>query len=201
MDSFYEKIQKQLKKMTEQEKDAWILSQAKILPEWEHDFYDPDHAMTFLSSVFHSCHDLIVLEEYSQALEILDKVITLEFAIVDHPDTDDTCEDEYMSLDMAAHEGLISIHRDKLLADYILACKNAVSNKKLAAEKIAAALEMELFEDSKASSWAGITETDPLLDEIKKKLAEDLRRFEDEYTEIKTSITGENIGIKSGSDT
>lgn len=28
----------------------------------------------------HGCHDLIVLEEYSQALEILDKVITLEFS-------------------------------------------------------------------------------------------------------------------------
>ena len=40
MDNFYEKLQKQLKKMTEQEKDAWILSQAKILPEWEQeDFY------------------------------------------------------------------------------------------------------------------------------------------------------------------
>ena len=158
--------------MTEQEKDAWILSQAKILPEWEqedfyksvcgtkkiidmpefseidefcmkvkngdismeyethyvefddyghfhddweHDFYDPDHAMAFLSSVFHGCHDLIVLEEYSQALEILDKVITLEFAITDHPDTDDTCADEFMSLDMAAHERLISIDRDDLL--------------------------------------------------------------------------------------
>lgn len=240
MDSFYDKIQKQLKKMTEQEKDAWILSQAKILPEWEqegfyksvcgtkkiihmpelseidefcrkakngdismeyethyvefddyghfhddweHDFYDPDHAMIFLSSVFHGCHDLIVLEEYSQAFEILDEVITLEFAIVDHPDTDDTCQDEFMSLDMAAREGLISINRDELLADYILACRNAVSNKKLAAEKITAALEMELFEDSKAYSWAGITEKDPLLDEIKKKLADDLRRYEDEYTE------------------
>lgn len=230
MDSFYDKIQKQLKKMTEREKDAWILSQAKILPEWEqegfyksvcgtkkiihmpelseidefcrkakngdismeyethyvefddyghfhddweHDFYDPDHAMIFLSSVFHGCHDLIVLEEYSQAFEILDEVITLEFAIVDHPDTDDTCQDEFMSLDMAAREGLISINRDELLADYILACRNAVSNKKLAAEKITAALEMELFEDSKAYSWAGITEKDPLLDEIKKKLAAD----------------------------
>lgn len=40
MDNFYEKLHKQLKKMTEQEKDAWILSQAKILPEWEQeDFY------------------------------------------------------------------------------------------------------------------------------------------------------------------
>lgn len=240
MDSFYDKVQKQLKKMTEQEKDAWILSQAKILPEWKqedfyksvcgtkkiinmpellkidefcrkvkngdirmeyethyvefddyghfhddwkHDFYDPDYAMIFLSAVFHGCHDLIVLEEYSQALEILDKVITLEFAIVDHPDTDDTCKDEFMSLDMAAREGLISISRDDLLKDYILACRNAVRNKKLAAEKIVAALEMELFEDSKAYSCVGITEKDPLLDEIKRKLADDLQRYEDEFTE------------------
>ncbi|MCI8894311.1 MAG: hypothetical protein HFI42_09780 [Lachnospiraceae bacterium] len=43
--------------------------------DWEHDFYDPDHAMTFLSTVFHGCHDLIVLEEYSQALGTLDKVM------------------------------------------------------------------------------------------------------------------------------
>ena len=240
MDSFYDKIQRQLKKMTEQEKDAWILSQAKILPEWEqedfyksvcgtkkiidmpefseidefcmkvkngdismeyethyvefddyghfhddweHDFYDPDHAMAFLSSVFHGCHDLIVLEEYSQALEILDKVITLEFAITDHPDTYDTCADEFMSLDMAAHERLISIDRDDLLKDYILACRNAVSNKEMAAEKIAAVLEMQLFGDSKVYSCVEITEEDPLLDGIKKKLADDLQRYEDEFAE------------------
>lgn len=30
MDSFFDKIKKQLKRMTEAEKDAWILSQAKI---------------------------------------------------------------------------------------------------------------------------------------------------------------------------
>ena len=240
MDSFYDKIQKQLKKMTEQEKDTWIFSQAKILPEWEqedfyksvcgtkkiidmpdfseidefcmkvrnddismeyethyvefddyghfhddweHDFYDPDYAMAFLSSVFQGCHDLIVLEEYSQALETLDKVITLEFAIADHPDTDDTCEDEFMSLDMAVREGLISIDREELLKDYILACRNVVGNKKLAAEKIAAVLEMKLFEDSKAYSGVEITEKDPLLDEIKKKLTDDLKRYEDEFTE------------------
>lgn len=240
MDHFYDKIQKQLKKMTEQEKDAWILSQAKILPEWEqedfyksvcgtkrilhmpeyseidefcrkvkngdismeyethyvefddyghfhddweYDFYDPDHAMTFLSTVFHGCHDLIALEEYSQALGILDKVITLEFAIVDHPDTDDACEEDFMSLDMAVQEGLILINRDDLLKDYILACRNVVHDKKTAAEKIVAALEMELFKDSKASSIWGITEKDPLLDEIRKKLADDLQRYGDEFTE------------------
>lgn len=240
MDNFYDKIQKQLEMMTEQEKDAWILSQAKILPEsdqedfyksicgtkkiiympelseiekfckkvengdisieyethyvefddyghyhddWEYHFYDPDHAMRFLSSVFRGCHDLIVLEEYPQALEILDKVITLEFTIVDAPDTDDTCQDELMNLDKAVREGLISINKEDLLKDYILACRNAVSNKKLAAEKIAAVLEMELFEDSKAYFCAEIAEEDPFWDEIKKKLEDDLQRYEDEFTE------------------
>ena len=131
MDSFIEKTKKQLKLMTEKEKDEWIISQAKILPvwkqedfyksicgtkkvidmperseisefcqkvssgditveyethyvefddyghfhdDWEHDYYDPDHAMTFLSSVIRGCHDLIVLEDYKQAFEILDEI-------------------------------------------------------------------------------------------------------------------------------
>ena len=40
MDNFLGKIKKQLKRMTEAEKDAWILSQAKILPDLkQEDFY------------------------------------------------------------------------------------------------------------------------------------------------------------------
>lgn len=259
MDSFYDKIQKQLKKMTEQEKDAWILSQAKILPEWEqegfyksvcgtkkiihmpelseidefcrkakngdismeyethyvefddyghfhddweHDFYDPDHAMIFLSSVFHGCHDLIVLEEYSQAFEILDEVITLEFAIVDHPDTDDTCQDEFMSLDMAAREGLISINRDELLADYILACRNAVSNKKLAAEKSQRPLKWNCLRKAKHIPGLGLQRRIPFWMKSKRnwQMICGVMKTSTQKKEIKTSITGENIGIKSGSD-
>ena len=63
--------------------------------DWEHDFYDPKHAMSFISSVIKGCHDLIVLEEYEDAFRILDDIIGLRFAIIDHPDTDDTCEDEH----------------------------------------------------------------------------------------------------------
>ncbi len=40
MDNFIKKIQKQLQIMSEKEKDAWIISQAKISPEWQQeDFY------------------------------------------------------------------------------------------------------------------------------------------------------------------
>ena len=40
MDRFLDKIKEQLMRMKENEKDEWILSQAKILPEWkQEDFY------------------------------------------------------------------------------------------------------------------------------------------------------------------
>ncbi len=240
MDGFYDKIQKQLNQMTEKDKDAWILSQAKILPEWkqedfyksicgtkkvinmpersditrfckmvrdgditveyethyvefddyghfhddwEHEFYDPDHAMSFISSVIRGCHDLIVLEEYDSAFEILDEILGLEFTIEDHPDTDDSCEDESMDLDMAAHEGLISINKDDLLKDYVLACRKSVKDRIQVAEKIVSAFEMQLFENCKTDYCIEITENDPLLDEIKKKLVEELTRYEEELAE------------------
>ena len=134
MNSFFDKIKKQLKRMMEAEKDAWILSQAKILPDfrqedfyksicgtkkvinmperseitgfcekvkrgdvvveyvthyvafdeyghfhddWEHEFYDPDNAMSFMSSVIRGCHDLVILEEFESAFEILDEILEL----------------------------------------------------------------------------------------------------------------------------
>lgn len=240
MDGFFDKIKKQLKLMTEEEKDAWILSQAKILsnwkqedfyksicgtkkvidmPErteieafcekvrdgdicveyethyvefddyghfhddWEHDYYDPDHAMAFISSVIRGCHDMIVLEEYKTAFEILDDIIRLEFVIEDHPDTDDTCEEESMNLDMAVREGMLSLDREGLLRDYIDSCRHSLKDDKEVAWKIAEAFEMRLFEDCKAFNVITITEEDSLLAELKKKLEEDLRKYENEYAE------------------
>ena len=240
MDEFYKKIQKQLNRMTEAEKDSWILSQAKILPtweqedfyksicgtkkvinmpepdeikafcekvgngdisveyethyvefddyghfhdDWEHDFYDPKHAMSFISSVIRGCHDLIILEEHEDAFRILDDIIGLRFAIIDHPDTDDTCEDEYMDLNMAVHEGILSIDRNELLRDYIESCRCSVKDSSIAAEKIVEALEMELFEDCKTNVCITIAPNDPLPAEIKKKLKDDLDRYEKEFAD------------------
>ena len=41
MENFFEKLKLQLEKMTPEEKDAWILEQAKILPEYSGRFYTP----------------------------------------------------------------------------------------------------------------------------------------------------------------
>ncbi|OLR56642.1 hypothetical protein BHK98_11520 [Hornefia porci] len=240
MNEFYNKLQKQLERMTEKEKDSWILSQAKILPDWkqedfyksicgtkkiismpeqddiktfcekvkngdifveyethyvefddyghfhddwEHDFYDPEHAMSFISSVISGCHDLCVLEEYEDAFKILDDIIRLEFVIVDHPDTDDTCADEYMDLDMAIHERILELNRDDLLKDYIKSCREHSKNQDYVAEKIVDAFEMTLFRNCKTDYCITITEKDPLLTELKMRLEEEQKRLEKEFCE------------------
>lgn len=245
--------------MTPPEKDAWILAQARILPEWkqedfyksicgtkkvidmpdrheiaafcekvrngditveyeahyvefddfghfhddwEHAFSDPDYAMIFLSSVIRGCHDLIVLEEYETAFEILEEIIGLAFIIEDHPETDDSCADEYMDLDMAVREGILSLDRDDLLRDYIEACRNSIKECGRAAEKIASALEMELFQDCRAYDCITIPGKEPLLKEIEKKLAEDLERLKKEQKEKrKTDTIRKSTVTRSGLDT
>ena len=243
MVNFIEKINKQLKMMTEKEKDAWILSQAKILSEhkqedfyksicgtkliinmpeqdeikafcekvkigdisveyethyvefddyghflddWEEIFHDPAHAMSFVSSVIEGCHDLIILEEYENAFAILEDIIGLEFTIEDHPDSDDICNDKFMNLDKAANEGLLWINRDKLLKDYITSCIHSSEDCQYVADKIADALEMELFRECKTFYCITIdNDRDPLLTELKRKLDDDLKRYKKEYFEEK----------------
>lgn len=113
----------------------------------------------------------------------MDDIIGLRFAIIDHPDTDDTCEDEYMDLDMAVHEGILSIDRDDLLRDYIESCRCSIKDSSTAAEKIVTTLEMELFEDCKTNVCITIAPNDPLFAEIKKKLKDDLDRYEKELAD------------------
>ena len=245
VDDFIAKIRDQLKVMTAKEKDAWILSQAKILtvseqeafyrslcgdrrvirmPErseitafcekvrngdlhveyethyvefdedgyyhddWEHDFYDPHGAMNFIESVIRGCHDLIVLEEYRDAFEILDDIIRLKFVIEDSPNTDDPCQDEWMDLDMAVEEEILSLDRDDLLRDYILSCRQSCKDDRSAAEKLIDAFEMPLFEECQLCLFINISEKDPLLKELKKKLAEELDQYRKELDDKSTGM-------------
>ena len=149
--------------------------------DWEHVFYDTDNAMSLIISIVEGCHDLIVLEEYESAFEILDEIIRLEFIIEDHPDTDDSCADDYMDLDMAIHERILPLNRGALLRDYIKACRHSIKDFGSAAEKIVSAFEMELFRDCNVQDCIAISATDPLLSEIRKKLGEDLVRFQEEF--------------------
>ena len=242
MVNYIDKTNKQLKMMTEKEKDAWILSQAKILSErkqedfyksicgtkiiinmpdqneikafcekvkigditveyethyvefddyghfiddWEEIFHDPAHAMSFVSSVIDGCHALIILEKYADAFAILDDIIGLEFTIEEHPESDDICNDKFMNLDKAANERLLWINRDNLLKDYITSCRYSSENCRYVAEKIADALEMDLFKDCKMSYCITGDDQDALLTELIRKLNDDLERYKKESLEQK----------------
>lgn len=238
MEQFIDKIQKQLKNMSEKDKDDWIISQAKIVSEgkqenfykslcgtkkvidmpdrqeidrfckniqsgeivieyethyvefddmgyyiddWGQTYHDPSKAMRFIESVLHGCHDLVILEEYAQAFEILDEIIRLEFEIVDHPDTEDSCEDDFFNLYQAAKEGVLYIDCEEVLRDYVEACRKSVRDEKTAARKIVTAFEMELFEKCNLNVCIAITDKDFMLNEIKNILHIDLENVRKEY--------------------
>lgn len=238
MSEFLDKIRKQLEEMSEDEKDAWILTQAKILPDWKQDafyksicgtkkvmdmpdtdkikefcekvrnedicvqyethyvefdeyghfiddwihyYHDPEHAMDFIESVIRGCHDMIVLEDYEEAFKILDEIIRLDFAIEVHPDSDDECDDEFMDLERADCEGILSIDWNRLLRDYIKACRHSSNDNDYVAGKIVSALEMELFRECGVEQCAEINEEDQLLAEVRKRLQGDLKQYEAEF--------------------
>lgn len=234
MENFIKRLQEQLDNMTEEEKDQWILTQARLLPEykqedfyqsicgkkmvmnmpgldeiaafcdrvecgeivmqyeahyikfdgfghsrncWEHDFYDPGHAMNFVSSVLQGCHDLIILGAYETAFKLLDQMLNLCFVIVDHPDTDDCCADASMDLEKAIDERLISIDRNDLLEDYIRSCKHALKDAAQAVDHIVSTLTAPLFKDCEINDLDLFQADDPLLSGIKSKLHEERQKL------------------------
>lgn len=145
--------------------------------EWEHDFHDPDHAMNFVSSVLHGCHDLIILGDYETAFKLLDQMLALCFVIEDHPDTDDCCADASMDLEMAIDERLISIDQNDLLEDYIRSCKHALKDVAQAVNYIVSALSAPLFKNCEINDPDLFHADDPLLPGIKTKLHEERQKL------------------------
>ncbi len=239
MNDFLGKIIKQLELMTEAEKDAWILSQARILSEgkqesfyksicgtkrvinmpgkneidefcdkirngdivveyesyyvefdsdgyfydgWKHCYSDPCNAMPFISSVINGCHDLIILEEYEEALEVLDKIIDLKFVVKDHPNTDKSRYEDFIDLNRAACEQLLFLDRGEMLSDYIKACMQTVKNNAEVAEKVAFVLSLPLFAEYPIKLIADCV-TKPMIHEVINELAKNLRQIEKECNE------------------
>jgi len=163
--TFIQQVKDQLTRMSEAEKDLWILSQAKLLeeserqgfymslsgkkkiaymPSWEEieefcrkvedqviyleyetHYYefdddgrymddwkiwhnDPFAAMPFVDRVFRGCHDLLILDEYKMAADILEKVCSLEFYVVEAQDSEDCDFDSFFTLEDAEKEGMFS---------------------------------------------------------------------------------------------
>jgi hypothetical protein len=249
MDNLLLLIERQLQKMTEKEKDKWILAQAKTasesmqesiyislcgrkkilympekkeidafykgvkdgeiymeyevhyedfdddgnyIGEWEQTFHDPSNAIEFITTLLQGCHDLIFLEEYKLVLEILDELLSMEIAVIDHEDTEDTYADDDMSLYLASREDLISENWDVVLDEYMEACRKTIMDHKAAARKIVSALESKVFWECCSIARLSFTESDPLLTHIRSIIDSDLETKEKEYAEdVKNDINDE----------
>lgn len=204
MDNFITKVKEQLKKMSEEEKTQWILSQAKltssysqddfykslcgnkasmILPDqseieqfiqkvndgglvllyethyyefdseghyygdWDYQYNDPNDIMNYIQRIILGCHQLVMLEEYEQAYEILDQIIHLQFMIEDDPDTDDCCEEASFDFSSVIEERLLSIDEKNFLSDYIVSCHKTLLAE-VAIRKIVDIITMQAFQYS-----------------------------------------------------
>mgnify|MGYP002509956288 CR=1 FL=1 len=178
--NYIQQIIEQLSKMSEEQKNLWILSQAKLCEEskrqgflqsltgekkipympsqreigefchkvengdiyleYETHYYefdddgryiddwktwhnDPFKAMLYLDSIFKGCHDLLILDEYGMAADILDKVCKLEFEVVEASESDDyvEAEDGLFTLADAVSEGMLSRKLAEIGMDWVRA--------------------------------------------------------------------------------
>jgi len=175
---FIKQVEEQLSKMSEAEKDAWILTQARLLSEgrqqdflislsdekkimympgqseieefcekvesgelyleyethyyefdgegnykddWEAWYNDPFEAMTFLNRIFRGCHDLLILNEYKTAADILDRVCGLEFKVEEAEDSEDYAADSLFTVLDADNEGMLSVNISDVGTDWVTA--------------------------------------------------------------------------------
>lgn len=177
---FIQKITEQLNRMSEEQKDQWILDRAKlckesgrqgflqsltgekrvpympgreeieefcrkvedgdIYVEYETHYYefdddgrymddwmswhnDPFSAMSFWSSIFRGCHDLLVLGEYRMAADILDRVCRLKFEVVEAQDSDEYGEkpEGPFTLADAVSEDMLSMELVEIGMDWVRA--------------------------------------------------------------------------------
>ena len=107
--------------------------------DWDIQYNDPLNAMTFLQGVFKGCHDLILLEEYKSAVDILNEICQLEFEIMDSPESEDCYqEDSGFTIVDAYENNLLYIDRNEVAIDWLYSFY--VTNKNLECTKLASEL-------------------------------------------------------------
>jgi len=104
--------------------------------DWDIQYNDPLNAMTFLQGVFRGCHDLILLEEYKSAVDILNEICRLEFEIMDSPESEDCYqEDSGFTIVDVYENNLLYIDRNEVASDWFYSFY--VTNKDLECTKLA----------------------------------------------------------------
>lgn len=243
----------QLDKMTEQEKDRWILMQAiiagkghqegfvaslkgekkiqcmppqeeidefcekvasgEVYVEYETHYYefldgryygdwkawynDPLCIFFFLRRVFNGCNDLILIEEYQEALVILEKICMLELAVVDAEDSEDTAEEATYAVAQAIRDGQVSMGDSQIATDWLRASAhvNKDCSSTILADALICILEHPLCEFCNSGLLSEALSKDILV-RIIPILERDFQKYQKEYQEKylgDTFVSGEYI--------
>ncbi len=175
MHMFIEQVEEQLRRMSGEEKDKWILCQARLLAESEQEGFllslsgekkvgympsdreirefcekvdrgeiyveyeahyyefdddgrymddwlvwhnDPLGAMDFLDKVFRGCHDLVILSEYKEAADILDRVCRLRFQVREAADSEDFEDESPFTVEDLLKENMLSVNGSDIGEDW-----------------------------------------------------------------------------------
>jgi len=91
----------------------------RYMDDWKVWHNDPSGAMPFLNRTFKGCHDLLILNEYQTAADILDRVCGLAFKVVEAEDSEDFEEDSPFTVVDADEESMLSVNIRAVGIDWV----------------------------------------------------------------------------------
>lgn len=146
-------------------------SEGHYYGDWDYQYNDPNDIMDYIQRIIIGCHQLVMLEKYKQAYEILEQIIHLQFIIEDDPDTDDCCEESSFDFSSVIEERVLSTDEEKLLSNYIVSCQKNLPTEAVV-RKLADIITMQAFQYS-----LSIIETlsDEIINQLYNVLNNDLR--------------------------
>lgn len=125
----YDKIEEFFKKIKAKEiyleYETWYCefdSDGRYYDDWDDSFIDRYHIVSFIDTLFAGIHDLILLEEYREALSLFEKIMELEIDIVESKNSEDGYfgEDPF-TIETAYYHGLLNTDKKQVMSDYVFA--------------------------------------------------------------------------------
>lgn len=125
----YDKIEEFFKKIKAKEiyleYETWYCefdSDGRYYDDWDDSFIDRYHIISFIDTLFTGTHDLILLEEYREALSLFEKIMELEIDIVESKNSEDgySSEDPF-TIETAYYHELLNTDKKQVMSDYVFA--------------------------------------------------------------------------------
>lgn len=150
-------------------------SEGRYVDDWEVYYNDPHNAFDFLHRVFGGCHELICLEEYELARNVLDRVCRLEFQVDEAKESEDCYAGSTFTVADAIKERLLPMEMRDIGYDWMvttLLSEEDTNNMKFA-EKLVEILHLELCKELQLSDFVALL-PEMLLDSIEKILQKEV---------------------------